>query len=401
MFKARSVFSGIFSVLLVLVFASTLALVRVESAFQATAQPSPSSTEMLVYFGTYTGEKSKGIYVSRMNPTTGQLTPPELAVETTSPSFLAVHPTRNLLYSVNEVNALDGKPTGAVSAFSIDRATGKLTLLNQESSGGAGPAHLIVDKEGRNVLVANYGGGSVAVLPIQSDGKLKPASSFVQHTGSSVNPSRQKEPHAHSINVDAADHFAYVADLGLDKVLVYRFDSAKGTLTANDPPFTTVKPGSGPRHFAIHPNGRYAYVINEMTCTVTAFRNDATRGTLNEIQTVSTLPEGTAMQASFSGSEVQVHPSGKFLYAANRGHNTIAVFTIDQASGQLTLVQNQLTLGNIPRGFGIDPTGAFLLAGNQRSDSVIVFRIDQNTGKLTPTGQKLDIGAPVSVKFVR
>jgi len=394
MFKHRSVFSSVFRMLLVLLFASALAIA-------ASAQRAPSSTDMLVYFGTYTGEKSKGIYVSRMNPTTGQLTPPELAAETTSPSFLAVHPTRNLLYSVNEVNTLDGKPTGAVSAFSIDRATGKLTLLNQESSGGAGPAHLIVDKEGRNVLVANYGGGSVAVLPIQSDGKLKAASSFVQHTGSSVNPSRQKEPHAHSINVDAADHFAYVADLGLDKVLVYRFDSAKGTLTANDPPFTAVKPGSGPRHFAIHPNGRYAYVINEMTCTVTAFRNDAARGALTEIQTVSTLPEGTAVQPSFSGSEVQVHPSGKFLYAANRGHNTIAVFTIDQASGQLTLVQNQLTLGNIPRGFGIDPTGAFLLAGNQRSDSVVVFRIDANTGKLTPTGQKLDIGAPVSVKFVK
>ena len=367
----------------------------------ARAQRGTAASDMLVYFGTYTGEKSKGIYVSHMNPATGQLTPPELAAEATSPSFLAVHPTRNLLYSVNEVNTLDGKPTGAVSAFSIDRSTGKLTLLNQESSGGAGPAHLIVDKEGRNVLVANYGGGSVAVLPIDRDGKLKPVSSFVQHTGSSVNPSRQKEPHAHSVNVDASDKFAYVADLGLDKVLVYRFDSAKGTLTPNDPPFTTVKPGSGPRHFAIHPTGKYAYVINEITCTVTAFRHDASRGALTEIQTVSTLPAGTEMQQSFSGSEVQVHPSGKFLYAANRGHNTIAVFTIDQASGQLTLVQNQLTLGNIPRGFGIDPSGAFLLAGNQRSDSVIVFRIDQSTGKLTPTGQKLDIGAPVSVKFVK
>jgi 6-phosphogluconolactonase len=360
-----------------------------------------AAADMLVYFGTYTGEKSKGIYVSHMNPATGQLTPPELAAEVTSPSFLAVHPTRNLLYSVNEVNTTDGKPGGGVSAFSIDRATGKLTLLNQESSKGAGPAHLIVDKEGRNVLVANYGGGSVAVLPIDRDGKVKPASAFVQHTGSSVNPSRQKEPHAHSINVDAGDHFAYVADLGLDKVLVYRYDSAKGTLTANDPPFATVKPGSGPRHFAIHPTGKFAYVINEITCTVTAFRSDTSRGTLTEIQTVSTLPEGTAMQAQFSGSEVQVHPSGKFLYAANRGHNTIAVFTIDPSSGQLTLIQNQLTLGNIPRGFGIDPGGKFLLAGNQRSDSVVVFRIDEASGRLTPTGQKLDIGAPVSVKFFR
>jgi 6-phosphogluconolactonase len=182
---------------------------------------------------------------------------------------------------------------------------------------------------------------------------------------------------------------------------VYRYDSAKGTLTPNDPPFATVKPGSGPRHFALHPTNKFAYVINELTCSVTAFANDPARGSLTEIQTASTLPDSTPMQPQFSGSEVQVHPSGKFLYAANRGHDTIAVFTIAQASGRLTLVQNQLTLGSTPRGFGIDPDGKFLLAGNQRSDSLIVFRIDQQTGRLTPTGQKLDIGAPVSVKFVK
>jgi 6-phosphogluconolactonase len=219
------------------------------------AQRSDTAGTVLVYVGTYTGEKSKGIYLTRMNAATGQLTPPELAAEIPSPSFLAVHPTRHLLYSVNEVNTFGGKPAGGVSAFAIDRATGKLTLLNQESSGGAGPAHLIVDREGRNVLVANYGGGSVAVLPIDADGKLKPTSSVMQHTGSSVNPSRQKEPHAHSVNVDAADRFAYIADLGLDKVIVYRYDSAKGTLAPNDPPFAAVKPGSGPRHFALHPTG--------------------------------------------------------------------------------------------------------------------------------------------------
>jgi 6-phosphogluconolactonase len=386
MFTARHVFSVVL-------------LAAVALGFAVRAQQPPPG--MLVYIGTYTGEKSKGIYVTRMNPATGELTAPELAAETPSPSFLAVHPSRNLLYSVNEVNTFQGKPAGAVTAFSIDRATGKLTLLNQQSSVGGGPAHLIVDKEGRNVLVANYGGGSVAVLPIDADGRLKPSSSFVQHTGSSVNASRQKEPHAHSVNVDAADKFAYVADLGLDKVLVYKYDSAKGTLTPNDPPFATVKPGSGPRHFALHTTGRFAYVINELTCTVTAFRNDAATGTLTEIESVSTLPPGTIMQPQFSGSEVQVHPSGKFLYAANRGNDTIAVFTIDQATGRLTQVQHQLTLGNIPRGFGIDPDGRFLLAGNQKSDTLVVFRIDQQSGRLTPTGQKLDIGAPVSVKFVR
>ena len=380
---------------------STVLLLVAAAGLAAQGQRPSNTRETLVFIGTYTGEKSKGIYVSRMNTETGEMSPPQLAAEARSPSFLAVYPARNLLYSVNEVNTSDGKPTGTVSAFAIDRSSGKLTLLNQESSGGAGPAHLVVDREGRNVLVANYGGGSVAVLPIETDGRLKPASSFVQHTGSSVNPSRQKEPHAHSINVDAADRFAYVADLGLDKVFVYRYDSARGTLTANNPPFATVKPGAGPRHFALHPGGKFAYVINELVCTVTAFRNDAERGTLTEIHTASTLPEGTAMQPQFSGSEVQVHPSGRFLYAANRGHDTIAVFTIDQATGRITLVQNAPTQGNIPRGFGIDPDGKFLLAGNQRSDSLVVFRIDEKSGTLTPTGQKLDIGAPVSVKFVK
>lgn len=377
------------------------AVLAVLGAMGQAMQRASAGRDMLVYFGTYTGEKSKGIYVSHMNAQSGELSAPQLAAETPSPSFLAVHPTRNLLYSVNEVGTFEGKPSGAVSAFVIDRSTGALTALNQQSSVGAGPAHLIVDKEGRNVLVANYGGGSVAVLPIDTDGKLKAASAFVQHTGSSVNPSRQKEPHAHSINVDASDRFAYVADLGLDKVLVYRYDSGKGTLTANDPPFVTVKPGAGPRHFALHPTGRFAYVINELHCTVTAFSNDTTRGALRELQTISTLPDGQAMQSSYSGSEVQVHPSGKFLYAANRGHDSIAVFTIDGATGRLTHVENTPTQGSTPRGFGIDPTGKYLLAGNQKSDTVVVFRIDQQTGKLTPTEQRLDIGAPVSVKFVR
>lgn len=368
--------------------------------FAQTQTPGPNSGDVLVFFGTYTGAKSKGIYVSRLDTASGALTAPELAAETTSPSFLAIHPSRDLLYAVNEVSSFGGKPGGSVSAFAIDRKTGKLALLNQQSSGGGGPAHTSVDQGGRNVLVANYGGGSVAVFPIDGDGRLKPASSFVQHTGSSVNPQRQKEPHAHAINVDPADRFAYVADLGLDKVLIYRFDSAKGMLEANDPPFAALKPGAGPRHLAIHPSGRFAYVINELDCTMTAFSRDVKQGSLTMLQTLSTLPAGQSLVPAYSTAEVQVHPSGRFLYGSNRGHDSITVFAIDESSGQLTYVQNEPTQGSTPRGFGIDPGGRYLLAGNQRSDSVVVFRIDPQTGRLTPTGNKIEVGAPVCVEFM-
>ncbi len=363
--------------------------------------PPPSAGDLLVYFGTYTGPKSKGIYVSRLDPATGALAPPQLAAEAASPSFLAVHPSGSFVYSVNEVNTLDGKTGGGVSAFAVDRSSGLLKPLNQQSSEGAGPAHLIVDKDGRNVLVANYGGGSVVVLPLEKNGRLKSATAFVQHTGSSVNPQRQKGPHAHSINLDPANRFAYVADLGLDKILIYRFDQAKGLLTLNDPSSASVKPGAGPRHLAMHPTGRFAYVINEIDCTITAFSNDPAKGELRELHTLTTLPPKQAMQTGYSGAEVQVHPSGKFLYASNRGHDSLAVFAIDQTTGRLTYVENEPTQGSTPRGFGIDPEGRYLLAGNQRSDSVVVFRIDPQDGKLTATGSRIEVGAPVSVKFVR
>jgi 6-phosphogluconolactonase len=222
----------------------------------------------------------------------------------------------------------------------------------------------------------------------------------VQHTGSSVNPQRQKEPHAHSINLDPANRFAFVADLGLDKVMVYRFDSAKGTLVANDPPGAAVKAGAGPRHFAFHPTGRFAYVINEMHCTVTAFQYDAKHGELKELQTISTLPAGESVQPSYSTAEVQVHPSGQFLYGSNRGHDSIAVFGLDSETGHLTAMAHVPTQGKVPRNFGIDPTGTFLLAANQSSDNVVVFRIDRQTGNLTPTGKVAEVGSPVCVKFV-
>jgi 6-phosphogluconolactonase len=362
-----------------------------------------AQSQTLVYFGTYTGPKTKsqGIYLSRLNLATGALSAPTLAAETENPSFLAVHPTQNFLYSVGEIGNFEGTTTGSVSAFGIDRASGMLKAINRQSSGGGGPAHISADPKGRAVLVANYGGGSVAVLPIEPGGALKAATSVDQHTGSSVNPQRQKSPHAHSIKLNPPATHAYSADLGIDKVLIYAYDGDKGTIAPNEPPFASLAPGAGPRHLAFHPNGRYVYVINEILLTVTAFAVDPKNGGLTEVQTITTLPEGVAAQPTFSTAEVQVHPSGRFLYGSNRGHDSITVFAIDQASGKLTFVQNEPTQGSTPRGFGIDPGGAYLLAANQRSDSVVVLRIDPKSGRLSPAGVKIDVPSPVCVVFVR
>lgn len=353
------------------------------------------------YIGTYTGAKSKGIYVSSLDPATGKVSPPELAAETVNPSFLAIHPNGRFLYAANETDRFAGKPSGAVSAFGIDAKTGILSFLNQQASGGGAPCYLVVDKAGKSVLVANYGGGSVAVLPVQKKGDLGEATAFLQHHGSSVNPARQESPHAHSINLDPANRFAVAADLGLDKLLVYRFTPGTGLLAPHDPPWTAVTPGSGPRHLAFHPKGRFAYVINEINCTITAFAYRPERGELQALESVSTLPPGQAMQGSFSTAEVQVHPSGKFLFGSNRGHNSIVVYAIDQKTGRLTYVENQSSQGKTPRNFGIDPGGLYLLAANQDSDNIAVFQIDANSGRLSPSGQAISVGSPVCVKFLR
>ncbi len=365
----------------------------------AIANPAPTGDEsVLVYAGTYTGAKSKGIYLFRLEMESGKLSPLGVAAETVSPSFLAIHPNRKLLYSVGEIGEFGGKKTGAVVAFAIDATSGKLTKLNEQASGGAGPCHLVVDKSGKSVLVANYGGGSVKALPIGEDGKLGDGGTTIQHMGSSVNPRRQDAPHAHSINIDADNRFAFAADLGLDKVLVYRLDPAKASLAANDPPSVSVRPGAGPRHFAFHPTGKFAYVINEIHCTVTAFAYNSDRGVLDEIQTITTLPH--EVREGYSTAEVQVHPSGRFLYGSNRGHDSIAVFAIDQSTGKLTAVEHEPTQGKTPRNFGIDPTGKFLLAENQGSDTIVVFRIDPASGKLEPTGHVAECPSPVCVKFL-
>lgn len=353
---------------------------------------------MLIYIGTYTGPQSKGIYVSRFDSKTGSLSMPELAAETPNPTFLALHPNRRFLYAVGETSSFAGKPGGAISAFTLDAKSGQLTLLNQQSSRGAGPCHLALDSKGQCLLAANYGSGSIVALPIEPDGKLSEAGAFIQHEGSSINARRQAGPHAHFIMADPADRFALTCDLGLDKVLVYRLDPGKASLAPNDPPSISIKAGSGPRHLAFHPNGRFAYLINEMGSTLTALSYDSKRGALQELQTVSTLPDD--FRGPSSGAEVQVHPSGKFVYASNRGHDSIAVFAADAKTGKLAYLQHQPTGGKIPRHFALDPSGHWLLAENQGSDNIVVFSIDPKSGRLSPTGHTIEVGAPVCVLFV-
>jgi 6-phosphogluconolactonase len=386
------------SIRLASTFPLAIVLFLVSPALVELPAAEPKLDQLWVYVGTYTQRGSKGIYRFDFDVASGKLTSRALAAEAKNPSFVAIGPDQRFLYAVSEVDNSDGKSTGAVSAFAIDRRTGNLTLLNQRPSGGAGPCHLVVDRAGRHVLVANYGGGSVAVLPIGPDGRLGKATAFIQHKGSGTNPQRQEGPHAHSINLDAANRFAVVADLGLDKLFVYRFDPARGTLTANQPPSVSVAPGAGPRHFTFHPNGKNAYVINELASTVTAFHYDRDRGILEPLQTISTLPRD--FKGNNTTAEVQIHPSGKFLYGSNRGHHSIAVFAIDSATGKLIATGHQSGGIRTPRNFGIDPSGAHLLVANQDSDSVVVFRIDAETGELRPTGITAEVPVPVCVKMM-
>jgi len=364
----------------------------------------PNAKETLVYVGTYTGAKSKGIYLFRLqtdNLDVSQnitLVPLGLAVETPNPSFFEIDLKRRRLFAVNELSEFQGKPGGGVSAFAINPDTGTLTLINHQSSMGAGPCHITLHKEGRHTLIANYGAGSVVVLPIAADGRLGAATDVVQHTGKSVHPERQRGPHAHCVTFDPSNRFAFVCDLGLDKILTYRFDAAQGKLTPHAPPFTATRPGSGPRHMVFRPDGRFAYVVNELTSTITTFAYDANAGALKEVQTVSTLPE--YFDGANSGAEIDVHPSGKWVYVSNRGHNSVVLFTADFETGALTYVEEQGTGGSKPRHFGIEPSAKHLAIGNQDSDTVLVCRIDAGNGRLKPSGVFASAPSPVCVKFL-
>ena len=355
------------------------------------ASTTAAGADYWMYVGTYTDHDSKGIYAWRFNPASGKLTPAGLVAETPSPSFLAVHPSQRFLYAVNESSA-------TVSAFAVDRATGRLALLNTVASRGAGPCHLALDRSGKALVVANYGGGSVAAFRVATNGRLGEASAFFQHRGTVALAQRQGGPHAHAVVFSPDNHFALVADLGLDQILAYRFATAKGLLEAGAPPFVKLAPGSGPRHLAFHPNGRAVYVINEISSTITALSYDPSTAAMRELETVSTVPKD--FKGENNTAEIVVHPSGKFLFGSNRGHDSIAVFEINPASGTLTLRQHVSTQGIAPRNFAIDPTGSFLLVANQRSNNIVLFRINQATGQLDPAGALRDVPTPVCVTFV-
>jgi 6-phosphogluconolactonase len=350
------------------------------------------AADMYVLFGTHSSGQGIGFSVARFDTDTGALTSPRLDVEAVQPAFFVIHPDGRHLYTCNS-----GSP-GGISAYAIDPKTANLTRINGVPSGGDDPSYVCLDHTARFALVANYNSGNIAAFALQPDGSIGARTAFVQHTGRSINPKRQTHAYAHSIIVDPTNHFALAADLGVDKLFVYRFDDRTGALTPNEPPFAAVTPGSGPRHVTFHPNGRWVYLINEMGCTVTAFNWDPARGALAEFQTVPTLP------ADFKGAstcaEVLVHPNGRFLYGSNRGHDSIAVFAIDATSGRLTPVEHVPTQGRTPRNFAFDPTGRWIICTNQDSNNAVVFRVDDATGRLTQTGQPVPVPSPFCERFL-
>jgi 6-phosphogluconolactonase len=367
------------------------------------------SRQGLIYVGTYTepirfgtGEilqsKGKGIYIYRLDASSGAMALCGLTEAGPNPSYLAFDPSRRFLYAVNELKEFEGAPTGAVSAFSVDLDSGNLTFLNRKPTHGTDPCHLTVHQTGRYVLVANFMSGSVCVLPIREDGSLGDATDVVQHRGSSVDPARQSGPHAHAVTLDGSGRYVFVPDLGIDKVMIYRFDADRGKLDPNDEHWVEVTAGAGPRQLVIHPQGGYAYLINELDSTMMAFRCDGDEGTLREIQTLSTLP------ADFDGAstcaEVQISPSGQFLYGSNRGHDSIVTYAIDQTDGTLTCIGHESTQGKTPRNFAVGPGGRFLLAANQDTDNVVAFRLDPASGEPMATGHSVDVPTPVCVRFI-
>jgi 6-phosphogluconolactonase len=347
----------------------------------------------LVYIGTYTGPKSQGIYVSRLDPATGKLSKPELAAEMVNPSWVTLHPNGRFLYAAGESGPYKGGG-GAVSAFSIGKA-GKLTALNSQEPNGKGPCHLAIDHTGKTILVSNWGDGSMSSLQVADDGTLSPSAWVDKY------PTLGKQkPHAHHSAFDPTNRFAVTCEAGLDRIVVYRFDAATGSLTANDPPYASTTAETHPRHLTFSLDGRFCYDIDEKAMSVTAFRFDTKSGVLRQIQAMSTLPVDFTGKAG-STAELILHPSGKFLYGSNRGPDNIVGYSVDQKTGKLTLVGHTSTLGKTCRSFGIDPSGQWMIVGNQNSDTVVQFKINQSTGKLTPTGTTFDLGAPVCFQFLK
>lgn len=354
------------------------------------------ASERTVYVGSYTSGESRGIYTCRFDPSTGVLREVG-ATGSVNPSFLTLDRTGRYLYAVNELNDFGGEASGAVSAYAVDPATGGLRFIDQQASRGGSPCYVSVDAKRRFVLVANYTGGSAAVFPVSEAGGLEPAKQVVQHTGSGPNRERQESAHVHSVTLDPAERFALIADLGLDRLFVYRFDGETGALTPAAEPWAQLPPGSGPRHIAFSPDGRRVYLVCEMASTVTAFDYDPARGALRAFQTESLLPAD--FHGESTGADIHLRPDGRFLYASNRGHDSIVVFSVDGLTGRLSLVQHTPSGGQIPRNFAIDPSGAYLLAAHQRSGGIVTFRIDAVTGRLAANGSVLGLPNPVCVHF--
>jgi 6-phosphogluconolactonase len=368
--------------------------------FQVRAQEEPAlPRRYLAYVGTYTSKtSSKGIYAYNFDTVTGKLTTLGVAAESVDPSFLAVHPNGKYLYAVNEVGSYKGENSGGVSAYAIDRKTGKLTLLNQVSSRGMDPCHISLDKSGNYVLVANYTSGTITVFPVKSDGQLGEYTGFEQYSGTGPDKTRQEGPHAHWIETSPDNRFLLSADLGSDRIRVSKFHLPDGAFSPNQPAHVALKPGAGPRHAVFSPGGKFFYVTSELNSTVTAYSYEAEGGKLDEIQVISTLPKDYV--GSNDTAEIAIHPTGKFLYVSNRGRDSIAVFAVDAIKGTLTPRADIATNGKTPRHFAIDPSGTFLLAENQDSNTIVVFRIHLTTGSLTLTGQTLEVPSPVDITFL-
>ena len=353
------------------------------------------NSERLVYVGTYTGEPSRGIYAFRFDDSSGGLTPLGLAAETPSPSFLTSSANRRFVFAVNELESFRGAASGSVTSFAADPVTAKLTEISVQPTRGAGPCHLALDRTGRYLAVANYAGGNFALFPVGADGRLQPATNVV--AGDASRPDSMPAARlGHMVEFDARNRFLLAADKGLDRLLVYRFDASKGILTPNRTPSAALPPGSGPRHFAFHPNGTWLFAISELASTITTFTWDQASGRLTAVGSVSTRPADVTFGTT---AEIAVHPSGRVVYGSNRGHDSIVVFRVGEG-GALTLVQYESTRGQTPRHFAIDPSGRWLIAANQQSGTLAVYSIDQSTGRLSPVGPLTSVGSPVNILFM-
>ncbi len=352
------------------------------------ANTASAADTTFVYIGTYTGAKSEGIYVCRLEPKSGSSSAPELAAKISDPSWVTLHPNGKFLYAVSESGE------GAVTGFSIE-TDGKLSPINSQASGGRGPCHLAIDQTGKTILISNYGSGSVSSMKIAFDGTLSPSAWHDQYP----TLGETQKPHAHHAAFDPSNQFAVVCDAGLDRLWVYRFDAATGTLTASEPPFVSTTTKTNPRHLVFSNDGKFCYDIDEKAMSVTAFQFDSKLGVLQQIQSISTLPAGFDGTAG-STAELILHPSGKFLYGSNRGPDNIVCYRVDAQTGKLILVGHTDILGKTARGFGLDPSGRWMIVGHQNSDSMALFKIDQSSGELTPTGTKIEIGSPVCFQFL-